>query len=310
MEENNYLYGWMVRNGCTSAYFGAQDQNLNNIWTDAEGNPISFFNWAEGEPNRIDGAEKYAMFYDIYPDGTWNDGDFGDVTEGGYKTFICEWGEKQNTCVVPVFTNVYNSVKGGDIRWKAVPNCLGYAVYRQRAAEGIQKIAVIDDPGITQCFDPGIRDNCYGRVYHYYITALYKDAAGNTIESKPSEKLVLQRLAPMKITNKVQSSNTSVSLTWACTVNENKAYGYELQYAESSRDLYDRKGTFAAIPVEGRSSLSAAVKNLENGKQYWFRVRCYVNYTHSVTGALTKTWSQYSNVVNLKLVLISNNIPS
>lgn len=210
----------------------------------------------------------------------------------------------------PTITNVYNSVKGGDIRWKKVNGAVGYIIYRFRSAEGKKIVASISDPNTVQCFDREIRDNCYGRVYNYYVTALYKDTDGNTVESFPSEGFVLQRLAPMKITDTIQTSGSSVSIKWDCTVKENKSYGYEVQYAESSADLYDRKGTFQAFLVDGRSNLTAAIKGLKNGKKYWIRVRCYVKYTHSVTGVTTSTWSQYSNVVSIKLAAVSSVKPS
>ena len=210
----------------------------------------------------------------------------------------------------PAITNVYNSAKGGDIRWKKADGAIGYNVYRFRSADGEKKVATINDVNTVQCFDPAIKDNCYGRVYNYYVTALYKDSSGKTVESEPSDKLVLQRLAPMKITKVIQTNGTSVSLNWACTVNENKSYGYEVQYAEKNTDLYDRVGTFKAFPVEGRSNLTAAINGLKSGKKYWIRVRCYVNYTHSVTGALTKTWSQYSNIVTVNLSSVSNTTPT
>ena len=36
------------------------------------------------------------MFYYKFPDGTWNDGDFGNLTVGKDTTFICEWGTKED----------------------------------------------------------------------------------------------------------------------------------------------------------------------------------------------------------------------
>ncbi len=212
---------------------------------------------------------------------------------GGYN------GTTQATFVImgkPVITFVYNSVKGGDIRWKEEPNATGYVVYCQRSAEGIRKVATINDPGVTQCYDPVIRTGCWGRVYHYYITALY-----GTKEGPKSDKLVLQRLAPMKITGLKNTAAGRVTCTYACTVNENKALGYEIQYAQSKQDLFDRKGTFKKVSVTGRKNLSKVITGLTKGKTYFFRVRCYVDYEHSITHQKTKTWSQYSDVVSVKI---------
>lgn len=197
-------------------------------------------------------------------------------------------------------TAVYNSQKGGDIRWKKTEGAVGYAVYRIRSAEGTKKIATISDVNTLQCYDTDIKDNCYGRVYHYYIKALY-DYNGKTLEGPASARLALQRLAPMQITSAKNNSSKAVSLTWECKVGSNKANGYEIQYALSSGDLYNRKGSYKTMTVNGRNNFSKTIKNLQKGKTYWIRIRCYVNYTHSRTGSKTKTWSQYSNVVRVKI---------
>ena len=205
----------------------------------------------------------------------------------------------------PFITGFYNSTRGGDIRWSKVDGAAGYVLYRMRSADGLKKVATINNPDTLQYIDEGIKDNCWGLVYAYYVRPII-----NGKEGEKSDSVTLQRLAPMKITNVTQTSGTSVSLNWACSVNENKSYGYEVQYAEKNTDLYDRVGTFKAIPVEGRSNLSAAIGSLKSGKKYWIRVRCYVNYTHSVTGTLTKTWSQYSNIVTIKLASVSDTTPA
>ena len=84
-------------------------------------------------------------------------------------------------------------------------------------------------------------------------------------------------------------------------MNENKALGYEIQYAGSKNDLYGRTGSFRKLSVNDRNNLSKTIKGLEAGKTYYFRIRCWVNYKHSVTGKVTKTWSQYSDVVSVKI---------
>ncbi len=187
----------------------------------------------------------------------------------------------------PTITFVYNSQKGGDIRWKkGGKGVTGYVVYRQRSAEGIKKVAIIKDVNTLQCIDPGIVTGCWGRVYHYYICYLY-----GSKEGPKSDKLVLQRLAPIKITSLKNSAAGKVTCTYACTVNENKALGYEIQYAQTKQDLFDRKGTFKKVGVTGRKNLSKVISGFTKGKTYYFRVRCYVDYEHSVTHQKTKTWS-------------------
>ena len=103
----------------------------------------------------------------------------------------------------------------------------------------------------------------------------------------------------MKFTGYRRPAAGAIDLKWACTESSNKAVGYELQYALSTTDLYNRSGTFAKVSINGRNNLMTSLKGLKRNGKYYFRIRCYVNYTHSVTGKTTKTWSQYSNVVSV-----------
>ena len=192
-------------------------------------------------------------------------------------------------------TGFYNSSKGGDIRWTKVSGASGYVLYRNRKADGLKKVATINNADSLQFIDGGIKDNCWGRVYSYYIRPII-----NGKEGSKSNAVTLQRLAPMKITKSVSNATGQVSLTWDCTVKDNKALGYEIQYATSTADLYGQKGTFKKVSVDGRNNLNKTITGLAtDGRDYCFRVRGYVNYTHSVTGKTTKTWSQYSDVVSL-----------
>ena len=169
-------------------------------------------------------------------------------------------------------------------------------IYRKRAADGTKKVGTVNDPEAVQFYDDEIKDNCWGRVYVYYVVPFAGDAKGQA-----SAQVTLQRLAPMKITECQNTSAGSAKLAWACTVNENKALGYEIQYAGSKNDLYGRTGSFRKLSVNDRNNLSKTIKGLEAGKTYYFRIRCWVNYKHSVTGKVTKTWSQYSDVVSVKI---------
>ncbi len=198
--------------------------------------------------------------------------------------------------LVPTITGWYNSSKGGDIRWNKILGATGYVLYRNRQADGLKKVATITDSDITQYIDEGIRNNCWGRVYTYYVRPLY-----GSIQGIKSESVTLQRLAPMEISKCVSDTPGQASLTWACTVKENKALGYEIQYAKSKDDLYGRTGSFKKETMNGRNKLVRNITGLTNGQTYYFRIRCYVNYTHSVTGVQTRTWSQYSEVKSVKI---------
>lgn len=251
---------------------------------------------------------EYNCFWDVtatvyYPKNnpTWTESVKKDY--GGTITWIgCDQDSSGNLIIPtipttrPTITASYNSSKGGDVRWKKVDGADGYVLYRNRSADGLKKVATIKDPNVLSFIDNGIKDNCWGRVYTYYVRPLFSGQEGTK-----SDSLTLQRLAPMKITGRSNNAAGKVALNWACTVKENKALGYEIQYATSTSDLYNQKGSFKKVAVEGRSSLSRTLSGLTKGKTYYFRIRCYVNYTHSVTKKTTKTWSQYSDVVSLKI---------
>ena len=196
----------------------------------------------------------------------------------------------------PRVTNVYNSSKGADIRWERMDPAEGYIVYRFRSTEGAVRIYDIDDKDTTQYIDTSVRDNCWGRVYHYFIRPIMKGRIGVS-----SERVPLQRLAPVKITSCINSAAGKASLKWGSVVKDNKAHGYEVQYAQSKNDLFNRNGTFKKAGITGRKNMSKTVSGLKKGKTYWFRVRAYCDYTHSGTGQKTRTWSQYSNVVSLRI---------
>ena len=89
---------------------------------------------------------------------------------------------------------------------------------------------------------------------------------------------------------------TSDTEGYTVSTGSNKAVGYEIQYAEKKADLYNQSGTFKKLSVSGRNSLTRTLTGLKKGNTYYFRIRAYVNYTHSVTKVTTKTWSQYSGV--------------
>ena len=189
---------------------------------------------------------------------------------------------------------LYNSSKGGDLRWKAVPGADKYVIYRTNAGK-TTKIATVSGSS-TSYMDTSIKDNSWGKVYVYYVCS----QKGTSISAR-SNGQTLQRLAPMKITTATNSASNSAVLKWAVSSGSNKANGYELQYAKSTADLYGQKGTFRKVSINGRNNLNRIISGLTRGQTYYFRVRAYVNYTHSVTGITTKTWSQYSNVVSAKI---------
>ena len=100
----------------------------------------------------------------------------------------------------------------------------------------------------------------------------------------------------MKITSVKNNAKGQATIAYTVSTGSNKAVGYEIQYAEKKADLYNQSGTFKKLSVSGRNSLTRTLTGLKKGNTYYFRIRAYVNYTHSVTKFTTKTWSQYNGV--------------
>ena len=192
----------------------------------------------------------------------------------------------------PVITGLYNSKNGGDLRWKAVPGADKYAIYRTNAGKRV-KIATTAN---TTYMDTSIKNNCWGKVYAYSVAPMKN---GKTYER--GESKTLQRLAPMKITSLKYNQPNAAIVQFAISTGENKANGYEVQFARSTSDLYGRTGTYHAFILDGRKNMAANVTPLASGRTYYFRVRAYVNYTHSVTKVVTRTWSQYSETKSITI---------
>lgn len=188
-----------------------------------------------------------------------------------------------------VITGLYNSKNGGDLRWRQEPGAEKYVIYRTNAGKTI-KIATVGRSQ-TSYMDTSIKDDCWGKVYVYYVCT----QVGSKVSTRGEGK-TLQRLAPMDIDTLSNDKPNGITLTWKPSKGTNKANGYEIQYAFTKEELFNKTGSFGSVQVNGRNSLSITVTGLIKGREYCFRVRAYVNYTHSVTKVTTKTWSQYSGV--------------
>lgn len=92
-EENESVYSYLRNHtNYESAYFGLTDRRNEGTWAWDNGEVSSYTNWHSGEPNNENPNEDFAMFYGKYSDGSWNDGDFGNLTVNSGTAFICEWG--------------------------------------------------------------------------------------------------------------------------------------------------------------------------------------------------------------------------
>ena len=189
---------------------------------------------------------------------------------------------------------LYNSQNGGDLRWEAMPGAEKYEIHRTNA--GKTEVIATVDASQTSYMDTTIKDNCWGKVYVYYVRC----RSGADLSPRGEGK-TLQRLAPMKITSVKNNAKGQSSIAYTVSTGSNKAVGYEIQYAEKKADLYNQSGTFKKLSISGRNSLTRTITGLKKGNTYYFRIRAYVNYTHSVTKVTTKTWSQYSGVESVKI---------
>ena len=187
----------------------------------------------------------------------------------------------------------YNSRNGAEIRWNRTDGADGYVVYRQRSSEGTKKIAVINNPGTLKWNDSSVK---YGRVYSYFVKALYGGKEGPS-----SNKVAFQRLSKVKITSRKNKRGKSVVLKWKNVNSGSNPSGYEIQYARSAKDLSSKTGSFKSVKVKGRNKLNKTIKKLSKGKTYYFRIRSYVDCKSSKTGKKTRVWSQYSPRVKVKV---------
>ncbi len=97
-EEDAFIYNYLRNTyGAENAYFGLTDRENEGVWQWANGEAVSYTNWGSGEPNGENSEEDYGMYYQAYPNGQWNDGDFSYGTVNGGTIFICEWGKYEVT---------------------------------------------------------------------------------------------------------------------------------------------------------------------------------------------------------------------
>jgi tetratricopeptide (TPR) repeat protein len=87
--ENEFIY--QLTGGNSSVWLGATDEAEEGVWSWVTGEPWTYKNWAEGEPNNANEedvrGENYMSF--LWPEAPsyWND-----VPAGSAQPFVCEWG--------------------------------------------------------------------------------------------------------------------------------------------------------------------------------------------------------------------------
>ena len=98
--ENEFLTKLVRGNGSDGVWLGATDEDQQDEWVWSDGTPLSYKNWAAGQPNNFGGAEHYLML--AARDGTGGWVDQPNISGLGFpkdwKTgFVCEWGEPRKT---------------------------------------------------------------------------------------------------------------------------------------------------------------------------------------------------------------------
>ena len=150
-----------------------------------------------------------------------------------------------------VITGLYNSQHGADLRWDRVPGAERYVIYRTNGGK-TQRAAVVDGFQ-TSYMDTSVK-NSWGKVYAYYVCS----QKGSEISPRAQGK-ILQRVPPMRISSLKNTQPGIVKIEWAPAVDVNLAHGYEIQYAASLNDLYQREGSFKTFTAAGRKSLSGTI---------------------------------------------------
>ena len=145
--ENTALFNYMKSSGYSNAYFGLSDDVIEGIWHWIDGSPLSYANWASGEPNGRQ-SENYGMFYYKFDDGKWNDGD-GKIDS--YSSLICEWDGVSEADAVKIdeatALEVINLFHGMDTASKktALEENLKTLESLKSLVEGDKKIEIVDE---------------------------------------------------------------------------------------------------------------------------------------------------------------------
>lgn len=149
VDENAFLYSYMLNCGYESAYFGFIDENQDGNWKWVDGTTGNYTNWAGGEPSSL--SEPYGMYYYKFTDGTWNDGRWGDDT----AAFICEWessaSETSNTTASSTISDF-----SGSIKEVYATSQLATQIYSDKTYDYSPQKAVDND--MSTCWSEGVDD--------------------------------------------------------------------------------------------------------------------------------------------------------
>lgn len=148
------------------------------------------------------------------------------------------------------------------LNWEKSKWASGYKIYRSESEDGnFKEISTTQNISYE---DMGLKS---GVSYFYKISAI---GFGNTKESQLSEKIdvATELLVPSNL--KVSASNSKVFLDWYSVKD---ATGYKIYRSESEKGEY--------VQIGESKSNSYEDKNLESGKNYYYRVKAFKGKSES-----------------------------
>ena len=90
-EENDAVWAFARNSGYESVFIGLSDAEEEGTWKWVTGEPFTYTNWAEGQPDGFTEDENFAEFAFSNNNGKWNDYEFKAHKENTAVSYICEW---------------------------------------------------------------------------------------------------------------------------------------------------------------------------------------------------------------------------
>ena len=174
-----------------------------------------------------------------------------------------------------------NGITGITVTWRRVPGASGYCIYRQTGASSSwKKVKTMDKGSSVNWTDTKVSN---GASYRYLVRPYCGKTSGTYKGSKTVYRLTRTSLSSAK-----NSASRKLSLAWK---RNNRASGYQLQYATNSRFRSPK-----TVTVKSGKTVTQTLSRLKKGKQYYVRVRCY----KTVSGGRSYSAWSIRKVVKIK----------